>query len=250
MTAFACGGRLPLGTRDADVWRVSRADASRYGANLAAALSADERDRAARIAVPGGSQRSVLARGVLRALLAAYTGEHPGALRLVRGPGGKPALPPEPGRAGLRFNVSHSGELMLCAVTRGADVGIDVERVDEERPHARVAAHFLTRRERAVLESLPPAERASAFFACWTRKEALVKATGVGMGVSLTRVEVPVSGGAPVATPHVDGHPTRWVLRDLACGPGYRAALATPDTVERVQVLDPPEALLALSVWS
>lgn len=249
MTVAACAARMPLGVGEAQVWRVPLVAALLRSEHLAASLSVEERERAARIAVAGGRERFVLARGVLRALLATYTGEHPGALRLVRGPGGKPALAPELGRGGLRFNISHSGELMLCAVARGADVGIDAERVDERWPHARVAAHFLTRRERAVLRSLPPAERAGAFFACWTRKEALVKATGVGMGISLARVEVPVSSGAPVAVAHLDGRPAPWMLHDVVCGPGYRAALATPGTVERVQVLDPPEVLRALAAW-
>jgi len=148
----------------------------------------------------------------LRLLLGRHLGEEPGALRVVRRPGGKPALA-EPW-SWLGFNVAHSGGLMLVALARDREVGVDVERIDPARAAGPIADAVFSPREAAVLRRLPEPARTQAFFSCWTRKEACVKATGEGIA-GLERLDV-------LGRRRVEG---LWLF-DLAVDEGYAGALA------------------------
>jgi 4'-phosphopantetheinyl transferase len=217
-------GAPPLENGVVDVWRVPLACAPAEIDVLAGRLAADERARAERFYLERDRARYVAARAGLRAVLARYLDEEPAALALPAGPHGKPEL----GGSPLRFNASHSRDLALVAVAAGREVGVDVEWI---RP---VAADSLARAlfapgEAEALAALPAEEREEAFVACWTRKEALVKAAGRGLSVPLDRFEVPVGPvGEPVTVavpaPAPDG--TGWAVVDLHVGPGYAAAVA------------------------
>lgn len=227
-----------LGGYEVHVWRAFLGGAGPFVPPPAAVLAPDELARARGIAIAAKRDRYLRTRCVLRTLLASYLRESPRVLRFSYGPWGKPALAPGSGRERLRFSISHSGDLAVYAIAWDVDLGIDVERLSAERAHERLAAHFCTPRERDVLRSLEPQERVGAFFACWTRKEALVKATGTGLSMSFDRIEVPVANGAPVAAPTVDGQPSRWTLHDVRVGIGYQAALAVPGHIEGLRLLD------------
>jgi 4'-phosphopantetheinyl transferase len=128
----------------------------------------------------------------------------------------------------LRFNLSHSHGLALCAVTSGRELGIDVEYQRPELAEESMAARFFSTRENAVLASLPVALRRTMFFAGWTRKEAYMKAVGGGLTIPLEQVEVALAPGEPAALLSVPGDPAegrRWSLRELAPEAGYAAAL-------------------------
>jgi 4'-phosphopantetheinyl transferase len=161
-------------------------------------------------------------------LLARALDADPCALDFVHGPRGKPALR----RAGgTRFNVAHSGDLVLWALSQHDEVGVDVERIRPDLDWPPLAARFLGPHERAGLSALAPARRDEGFFACWTRKEAYLKATGLGLGIPLDSFSVSVDPDAPAALLQVDGDPgapARWSLADVAVGPGYRACVAVP----------------------
>src|SRR5262249_38196538 len=141
---------------------------------------------------------------------------------------GKPALAGQ-GRAGLRFNVAHSEGWALIAVTRGREVGVDLERLRAEVATPEIAARFFSPRECEALQALPGPLRAEAFFRCWTRKEAYLKATGAGLSVALDRFAVTLDPGAPAALVEHRDDPDevkRWSLRELPAPPGFAAALA------------------------
>lgn len=152
-------------------------------------LRDDERARAARFARPLLQDRFAVGRGVLRWVLARYLGMDPAALSLTYGPYGKPLLM---GAGDLRFNLSHSEGQALLGVARGVEIGVDIEAVRPLRDRDDVAQRTFTVGENRALAVLPPALRDAGFFACWTRKEAVVKTTGIGFAFELDWFEVPV----------------------------------------------------------
>ena len=211
------------------VWRIPLAVSDSEQGRRAAVLSSDERARAARLHFERDRRRWIATRGAVRALLASYTGVPALSLRFQLGPHGKPSLE-APGGTGLEFNVSHSGELALCAVSFGRAVGVDVEAIRPEFATASIASRFFAPAERAAFEALPRNEQTEAFFACWSRKEAYMKARGTGIALGLDRFEVSLTPGRPAALLATHDEPDaveRWQLAALAPGVGYAGALVT-----------------------
>ena len=158
------------------------------------------------------------ARALVRSVLAGYLDAKPEALTFVHGVYGKPEL--ESGGR-LRFNVSRSGSFGLLAVTRGREVGVDVEQIDPRRAVGPIADRLFDADEAAELRSLPEARRIRRFFELWTQKEAYAKALGVGLSVPLERLR-----------------PTRgWSLVDLPLGPDHVGALCVRGRRPRVRLL-------------
>jgi 4'-phosphopantetheinyl transferase len=153
----------------------------------------------------------------------------PRHLQFNRGPHGKPVLATERGAEALCFNIAHSHDVALCAVARGRDIGVDVERVREDVDVDLIAERFFSQREIAALRSLAPARQLTAFFTCWVRKEAYLKARGDGLSMDLDSFSVSFSPGEPAALFDVQGHPEEaleWSLRELDFDSSYAAALA------------------------
>src|SRR5206468_3118518 len=137
---------------------------------------------------------------------------------------GKPALTRASASEPVRFNLSHSGSLALVAVTAGRDVGVDVERVRPEPNLEQIASRFFSAREAATLHALPVRLRTKAFFACWTRKEAFVKARGNGLSQQLDEFDVSLAPGEPARLLRTGWDPkevTAWSLYELEAGIGY-----------------------------
>jgi len=197
------------------------------------ALSTTERTRADRFLTPRDRLRFRRGRGLLRAILGRYLDEDPARLEFEYGPRGKPEL----AGARLRFNLSHSRDLLLVAVTAKSRVGVDVDQVRPVADLDRIARRFFSAAENAALASVPPAHRLEAFFRCWTGKEAFIKATGGGFSVSLSGFDIDLAAEGPAGVV-VHGDPeesTRWSLRRVVPGPGYCAALATEGAPRRVR---------------
>lgn len=222
-------GTPPSGAPDAvDVWRIDLAVPDGEQAARAALLPPEDAARAARFRFEGDRRCWVAARGALRAILAGYACVPAAALAFRLGPHGKPALDGPAAAGDLRFNISHSGDLALCAVARGREVGVDIERIRPDFATGEVARRFFAPAEVAALEALPAADRVEAFFACWTRKEAYIKARGIGIALGLDRFEVALTPGQPaalLATHDEPGAVGRWRLMALAPGAGYAGAL-------------------------
>jgi len=194
-----------------------------------APLSAAERARAARFVFDLHRRRFAAGRTALRRILARHLGVPAETVAFVDQAHGKPAV------AGLEFNLSHSDELALVAISDGPPVGVDVERLRPVDGALTVAETFFAPSERAELLAAPPAERALAFLRGWTRKEAFIKALGEGMSHPLTRFEVSLGAAARLLA--IDGsaaEAARWSLVALDPAPGYVGALAAPAPVETV----------------
>jgi 4'-phosphopantetheinyl transferase len=202
-----------------------------------ALLSADERRRAERLRRAEARAAFVETRGRLRELLACYLEMRPQALRFRLGPHGKPALAaPE---APLEFSVSHTEGRALFAVAWSQPVGVDLERVREVDRPARRAAQFFAPLEQQAFATLPPSQRPTAFLTCWVRKEAYVKARGMGFALPPNRFAVTVSPAVPprlLADAWHPDAPHRWRLWDVRCARGYVAALATQGEVTSIRV--------------
>ncbi len=213
----------PLGVHEAHLWRV---DLDVEGSEAAAAdiLSEDERARAARFHFESDRHRFIAGRAALRRILAAYLDRAPADLVFALGHHGKPALE----NLGLDFNLSHSGGCGLIAVTRGRRVGVDVERIRTDFACEEIARRFFAPAEVDALAASAPHEYATAFFRCWTRKEAYVKARGDGLTLALDRFEVTLEAAATRALASCLDDPSessRWSLREIVPGPGYLGAL-------------------------
>lgn len=172
----------------------------------------------------------VISGAALRSILASYLGADPRAVRFSIDAGGKPRLDPAWNGMPLTFNLSHSRGRALVAVTLEREVGVDLERLRRDLPIDRLASRFFSPREIAALRSTPDGLRPAAFFACWTRKEAFVKATGAGIfRQSLQSFAVSVDPGpgpVPLSIPGHDSEAGRWRLESIAAPPGYAAAVA------------------------
>jgi 4'-phosphopantetheinyl transferase len=221
-----------LGADEVHAWRVALDQSDEVANRLERALSADERARAERLVSPRIRQRFVVARGALREILGRYVGIAPAAVRFRYGARGKPAL--DVGEATcLRFNLSHSGELALVAVSRGREIGVDVEQIRPDREFDRIASRFFSPAEVATLLALPQGARAEAFYRCWTRKEAYIKANGQGLVIPLDSFDVAFVSSAPAALLANRRDPAevqRWSMAALDLGAGYAGALVVEGT--------------------
>jgi 4'-phosphopantetheinyl transferase len=214
--------------RVVEVWRGSLDQQPDVRARLAALLDSDELERAASFRFERDRNRYVVGRGVLRALLARYLGQAPEELRLRYGRERKPALVGDE----LRFNLAHAEGTVLYAFSSAFDVGVDVELLRPDAADTRVAERFFSPREVAALRALPEGEQAQAFLACWTRKEAFLKARGDGLMLPLDSFDVTLAPGEPVELLRTGWAPeerARWQLVDLSeAARGEIAALAAP----------------------
>lgn len=194
---------------------------------LRGCLSPDETARADRYHLARDRHRFVVARGRLRHLLGALSHRAPSEVCFAAAPGGKPWLASDLGRR-LRFSVSHSGDLMLCAVILDHEIGVDVEQVRTDLEPGALARRFFSPDEVRGLAATPPATTLDAFFACWTRKEAVIKATGEGLARPLDSFSVSVDPAhAALLSAHASmGHPREWSLIRVPLPPEYHGAVA------------------------
>lgn len=183
-------------------------------------LPADERWRAAEIVVPQVRRRFVAGRAGLRRVLARRLGVAPSAVAFEYGPHGKPMVA---GHPELHFNLSHSGDTALVAVTTLAEVGVDYERLRDRARLLDVARRFFGPDEFERVADAAPEAREATFLRYWTRKEAVLKATGRGMGVDTRGIEVGLDACRPAL--QVDFDPRTLALRDLDPDDGGFAAL-------------------------
>ena len=219
---------LALELNEVHVWRAPLDAGENTLERLERSLSPDERERAQRFVFQKDRRRFIVARAVLRVLLGRYLNQEPDRIRFVYGPEGKPALA-ETAAGSVRFNLSHSEALALYAFTRGREVGIDLEWINPRVAFEELAERFFTPGEASTLRALPDHAREPAFFACWTRKEAYMKAIGKGLSLPTQDFEVTLAPGEPAAlisTRHDPDQAMRWSLLELDAGPGFAAALA------------------------
>jgi 4'-phosphopantetheinyl transferase len=220
---------LSLSRDEIHVWRASL-DLNRPRAQgLEHTLTPDEVGRAKRYRFPKDRERFIVARGLLRAILGRYLNTAPAQLRFCYGPSGKPAVAAQSGGNGIHFNLSHSHNLALYAVARNRRVGIDLEHIHPIPEISGVVEQFFSSQEKAVFRALAPDKQLAAFFRCWTRKEAYIKARGQGLALALDQFDVSIAPGKPARLLKVSGdrrEASHWSLCELLPAYGYVAALA------------------------
>lgn len=212
--------RLQAG--DIHVWQASLDETDAVGDRQV--LSCDELERASRFRFERDSRRFIVGRARLRMILGAYLQCDPGELAFAIGPQGKPRLVAPPvGELPLHFNVSHSQDGALYAVTREGPVGVDIEREREIGEWAEIAASVFPPQELARIDRLPADRRMRGFLEAWTRQEAFLKATGEGFSGDLAGLD-----SAPQAG---------YALHALGLSPGWVASLASAFTPSRVLMM-------------
>jgi 4'-phosphopantetheinyl transferase len=190
-------------------------------------LSNDETDRANRYHFQKDKNHFIAARGALRTILGLYLRKAPSDIRFFYNKYHKPFLKGEVSE--LRFNISHSAWVALYAIALKRDVGIDIEKINPTMADMQVAENFFSNREVMELQLLPKQKQKLAFFNCWTRKEAYIKAKGMGLSIPLKTFDVTLIPGEPAALIHSmedEQEISRWSMVSLIPENGYTAALA------------------------
>ena len=189
-------------------------------------LSPEERARADRFVRENSQSQFTVAHGALRHILGTTLGADPHTLHFTEQSYGKPSLPGNP----LRFNLSHAGNLALLAVGYGRELGVDIEPI-RSLPDARnLAQRFFSPAENANLRKVGPTNLPRAFFECWTRKEAFIKAIGQGLSYPLHNFDVTFYPDPQARITTAPEHHDHWSLHNLAPAPDYCGALVVEHT--------------------
>ena len=221
-------GRPMLFSGEVHLWRIVLEVSNEAIRSATELLTADELQRADRFRFERDRRRFALARAATRRILAQYLEIEPQGLSFEYGKTGKPDLIRALNPLGLRFNLSHSYELSLLAVTRTVPLGVDIELIDRNFFDKAIVHCFFSPDEVRCLFALPEEARAEAFFSCWTRKEAYIKALGEGLSLPLDSFSVNFGPDIPPALLRVNTNPrevNRWSVYDIEADPRYKAAL-------------------------
>lgn len=189
-------------------------------------LDEQEQRQAERFVFDRDRRRYIAAHTAMRVLLGRYLDVSPLDVQFAAGSRGKPRLVDPP--CDLRFNLSHSEERALLAITLGREVGVDIEYVRPVPDMVGVAASVFSQIERVCLEATPIDQQADVFFRVWTRKESFIKALGDGMHFPLTGFDVSIDTSLPQLLLTCTAAPAeidRWTMQALACDEGYKAAI-------------------------
>ena len=200
---------------------------------LESVLSIQELNRADRFHSDRDRRRYVVSHGILRRVLASYRQTDPRALRFTIGKNGKPALADETGPTALRFNLSHTEDMALIAVTLGREIGVDVERVRPISELESIVESYFTPGERDTLRTMENADRRDAFYRCWTRKESYAKAIGGELAVALGGFDTMLSQPADLPAGSA-ARASGWNLHELLPADGYVGAVAIDGAVSRL----------------
>ncbi len=217
---------LTLGENEIHLWCAGLNPPAPQFEDLGQTLSRDEHERATRFRFDRDRKRYTASRGLLRSLLAAYLEVAPSDLRFAYSAMGKPALA---GRPLLHFNLSHSEDVALFAIARKTELGVDLEYIRPLPDAEAIAKRFFSKAEYTTLLDIPRSRKIEAFFECWTRKEAYVKAVGDGLAAPLSEFDVSLAPELPARIVRIQGSPERaadWSLFGLRPVENYVGALA------------------------
>lgn len=228
-----------LTSGEVHTWCVSLDVPPGTSACLYATLTPDERERSARFRFERDRRHFIAAHGVLRQLLGCYLQTDPRRISYVHNAFGKPRLSTDFGSR-LTFNLSHSAGLALIALAADCLVGVDLEYARVQSDYAEIARRFFSAAEIERLTAVPSHLYAEAFFSCWTKKEAYVKACGEGLSIPLDSFSVPLASDPAHGPVNVrvaaddTAAAKQWSFYTLQPAPGYIGALAVEGSGGRV----------------
>lgn len=219
----------PLGEADVDIWRAGLDSLPVPVKYLTGLLSADEKKRAGHFRFDWDRLRYIFSHGVLRLILSKYLEIAPAQIEIMIGPHGKPILVEREKKQYIHFNLSHSSETVLYAVTNVGAIGVDVEKIRDIPDIENIVGRYFSSGERMAFNELSGTQKKRAFFACWSRKEAFIKALGDGPSPSLDQFDVSILPDQPASLLHTHWDPSEvnnWLLSDIRFDAGHAAALA------------------------
>lgn len=217
-----------LAENEVHVWKVELDKLANKSASFQLLLIDTEIERAGRFFFEKHRQYWIGAHAILRIILGHYLNVEPTSLRFTTNDYGKPSIIHPPAGKRLRFNLSHSGDLALYAFAYDKEVGVDVEQRRSDIEYEDLAAHYFSSYECATLRSLPLEVQEEAFFSCWSRKEAYIKARGKGLSLALDQFDVSLSPQEPARLLGCREEPEaveHWSLRAIFPAAGYAGAL-------------------------
>lgn len=222
---------ITLSSNDLHVWRIALHRERDVIARSRAMLNDEEKARADRLIVKEPRQNFTIARAALRSILSRYLNTPADKLEFIYGPQGKPVLATHE----LFFNLTHSRDIALLAITRHAEVGIDIEHMDPARATEDIAARFFSPAEQSAFAAYHGDERIRAFFRCWSRKEAVIKALGEGLLCPLNSFDVSLDehDARLLAFRRHDIDASTWRIMSVFPHPAYMAAVATSQPVRQ-----------------
>ncbi len=214
---------LVLSGNEIHVWRARLDLDTQLLGRMRAILADDEQARAGRFHFDRDRNHFIACRGILRELLGSYLDGSPASLRFNYGAFGKPVLCAADSPSPIRFNVAHSNGLALLAFAPGCEIGIDLESIRADFAGDEIAQHYFSKKELTELRALPETMRTEGFFQCWTRKEAYIKARGLGLQIPLQSFSVSLTPGRAERLESEDA--SRWMLRSVDVGPNFAGAI-------------------------
>lgn len=226
---FATRSPVPeLRSDEVQVWLGNQDQREERIKALFQTLSPDEQQRALRFRFERDRLHFIAAHGILRRCLGTFLDVPAKRVRFRYTEYGKPSLSAEFSSAHLKFNISHSGSRVLLAFSIDRELGVDIEKIQPDFTTDEIAQRYFSVLEVEMLRALPKTVQAEAFFNCWTRKEAYIKAIGEGLSCPLEKFDVTLAPEQParLLETRVHGLPaSMWAMQSLDVGRGYKAAL-------------------------
>jgi 4'-phosphopantetheinyl transferase len=233
MQSFYYPHSIPeLATHEIHIWCAALNQPNSCFSKFLQTLSMDELIKAEQFHFDRDRNYFIVRRGILRTILGSYLSVEPNRLQFCYGQRGKPELAKIGNNGTIHFSLSHSNTIALYAFSRNHEVGIDVEEIRELEDLEHIAERFFSKREKKALFGLPEGQRKEAFFRCWTRKEAFIKAIGDGLYYPLDKFDVSLVPGEPARLISIEGdsrEASRWTLQDLKPVPAFAAAMAVKE---------------------
>lgn len=230
------------------IWTIKPLDLFPDSSTACQVLSEDEMYRAERFKFAHDRHFFVACRAFLRFLLGHYLEKHTSEVTFCYTEYGKPSLP----NSGLYFNFSHSVDLAVLALSRIGELGVDLEYTAKKIDFMPIAAHFFAEKEYETLQQLPEKQRNLAFYLCWTRKEAFIKAVGEGLSFPLKKFEVSLIPDEPaevIATHWEESERKHWSVFSFDPEPDYVGALASRFPHQEIKTFGSAEAYPLIRSW-